>query len=211
MLFLSLCTGISLGIFYDCFRILRIICGMDGGKKKEEKEHKKTNSPIKRMVERILSIDLSSKQNNRVPKHGKVFSVITHILVFFEDILFFLVAGCVISVLIYYTNDGIFRLMALFGVMCGFFAYYFTVGKIVIHLSDVILRSLGVFLSYCAAVLLVPCLLVVRFVIIPILKFEKIMFKRLFWHLTKIKIIRKKKGSKEKHKCPSKIKEQKKI
>ena len=130
---------------------------------------------------------------------------------FFEDILFFLVAGCVISVLIYYTNDGVFRLMALFGVMCGFFAYYFTVGKIVILLSDVIIRSLGVFLSYCAAVLLIPFLLVVRFVLIPILRLEKIIFKKLFWRLPKIKNIRKKKGSKEKHKCLSKIKEQKKI
>ena len=53
-----------------------------------------------------------------------------------------------IALLLYYTNDGQFRGMAVFGVVCGFVLYYFTVGRLVISVSRILVFVIKAVLAY---------------------------------------------------------------
>lgn len=48
-----------------------------------------------------------------------------------RDIIFFFVCGIAFSIFIYWTNYGRIRMMAVIGVIAGFAAVYFTVGRLV--------------------------------------------------------------------------------
>lgn len=52
-------------------------------------------------------------------------------VLFAEDVLFGLVGGVILILLLYYTNNGQFRGLALVGLLSGFFVYEHTVGRLV--------------------------------------------------------------------------------
>ena len=54
-----------------------------------------------------------------------------HALLFVQDVLFGLIGGLVLVLLLYYTNDGQFRGLAVVGMLSGFFVYYYTLGGLV--------------------------------------------------------------------------------
>ena len=65
------------------------------------------------------------------------------IVCFAEDILFALAASLVLILLVYYTGDGQLRALAPMGLICGFFFWYVTVGKLVMHASDFIAAAIA--------------------------------------------------------------------
>lgn len=53
------------------------------------------------------------------------------IIIAVRDVIFFFISGVAFAVFIYYTNNGSIRLFAVLGTMMGFFAFYFSAGRIV--------------------------------------------------------------------------------
>ena len=54
-----------------------------------------------------------------------------HVLLFVQDVVFGLLGGLMLVLLLYYTNDGQFRGLAVVGMLSGFFVYYYTLGGLV--------------------------------------------------------------------------------
>ena len=52
------------------------------------------------------------------------------------DVLFGVLCGVALILLLYYVNDGQFRLLAVLGLGCGFFAWYHTLGRLLGALTD---------------------------------------------------------------------------
>jgi hypothetical protein len=72
---------------------------------------------------------------------------------FFEDLVFGVVCGCVMSVVIYCGNNGKFRLPALVGAFVGFVAYKATLGALTVKLAKIIFGiSCAVFEKICVGV-----------------------------------------------------------
>ncbi len=110
-------AGFGLGAVYDVLRLLRILCG--------------ESIPPRSMCESGLSV-------TGMPKR----TVLLHILLFAEDVLFAVVVSVTLLLLLYYTNDGQLRAPAVIGMACGFFVYYHTVGRLVIRCAALIVRAL---------------------------------------------------------------------
>lgn len=72
------------------------------------------------------------------------------VLIFLKDLLYFTAAGVIVSILIYWTNDGQFRALALAGLFAGFLACYFTLGRLLRRLTEalviLIFKVLGIIL-----------------------------------------------------------------
>lgn len=58
------------------------------------------------------------------------------VLLICADILFGILGGVSIILLLYYINDGQFRLLAILGAGCGFFAWYHTLGALLGIVTD---------------------------------------------------------------------------
>ena len=84
---------------------------------------------------------------------GKAFE---HFLTFLCDIVFFLVASVVSLLLIYRMGGGIFRAFTYGSMAIGFILYYFTVGKLTLRLTDIIIGFLKKILKKIAFLLLLP-------------------------------------------------------
>ena len=52
------------------------------------------------------------------------------------DVLFGILCGVALILLLYYVNDGQFRLLAVLGLGCGFFVWYQTLGRLLGFLTD---------------------------------------------------------------------------
>ena len=114
----AIVLGAFWGIVYDVVRLLRMIKGVYKGY--ENKEIKIPDFFKKYML-------LPKKRKKKI-KSNALFVVV-------GDILFFVIAACSFSVFVYHFNDGTIRGFVLLGALLGLFAYYFTVGKLVMFLS----------------------------------------------------------------------------
>lgn len=63
-------------------------------------------------------------------------TVPVRILLTGTDVLFGVLCGVALILLLYYVNDGQFRLLAVLGLGCGFFAWYHTLGRLLGALTD---------------------------------------------------------------------------
>lgn len=70
-----------------------------------------------------------------------------YVIIFIKDILFFTVAGVIVAVLIYWTNDGQFRFLALAGLLIGFFLCYRTLGSLLRKLNEQLVKLLFAFIG----------------------------------------------------------------
>ncbi len=82
--------------------------------------------------------------------------IITHIVYFICDILFFAVAAVVSAIFIFHVNNGRIRGIALFGSLMGFVVYYNTVGRLVGAVSDLIIRTVYRILRFIMESILFP-------------------------------------------------------
>lgn len=104
----SLIVGAAIGVYYDVFRIIRIV----------------------------------------LPK--------SVVLIFFEDLIFCLSAGVIMSVFIFNAGFGIVRGYAVIGTGIGFTVYYLTIGKIVYRLSEIIIDFLRKAIRFIAGLIAAP-------------------------------------------------------
>ena len=75
------------------------------------------------------------------------------VLLFFEDVCFMLAATVALIVLGYYANDGNLRAPAVIGLLAGFFVYRHTVSRLLLRVSDALIRRLRRLVSTLARVL----------------------------------------------------------
>ncbi|MBE6530747.1 MAG: hypothetical protein E7679_01455 [Ruminococcaceae bacterium] len=126
MLFLllvySFLFGMVSGAFNDVNRITRAILGV--------------RYPS-RSFERLYSVKLpfvGALADKR--KEGKLKRGVLSAIIFIQDILLFAFMGCGTAILNYYLNRGQLRLYTIVAVAAGFAVYYFTLGRLVIFLSQ---------------------------------------------------------------------------
>ena len=112
---LSLTLGVLLGALYDGVRILRCLFGI------------RYKCPVKRL-EGLM----------RAREERTVNRVYESLVMGVTDILYFILSACIIAVFVYGVNNGRVRWYIYLGAAVGFFAYYSTVGKIVISFSSII-------------------------------------------------------------------------
>ena len=89
---------------------------------------------------------------------GKLLSVI----IFFQDILLFVYLGGGVVVLNFYLNRGQFRLYTIGAALAGFALYYFTVGKIVMLVSEAIIFFIRATLKVVLFIIFRPVFLIFR-------------------------------------------------
>lgn len=133
----ALLFGLLCGALYDGIRILRVLHGVHYGGQ--------ASARIQTLRPRFLP----------PPRpHGRVGERAQGALIFLEDVLYLAVAGALFSVFVYWQNDGVFRSHLLVGTLLGFFAYYFTVGRLVLSAAEslaALLRLLFACLFFLAA------------------------------------------------------------
>ncbi len=81
-----------------------------------------------------------------------------------EDFLLLAVYGALFSIFVYAVNDGVVRGFMLIGVALGFFAYYFTVGRLVMAASERIIALLKRAIRYAVKAIARPMRRVIGFV-----------------------------------------------
>ncbi|MGI6202166.1 MAG: spore cortex biosynthesis protein YabQ [Eubacteriales bacterium] len=95
-------------------------------------------------------------------------SFVSVVIIFFQDILFFLIVTAASAIFFYKFNSGRIRLSAIAFMLCGFAAYYFTIGRLVMLVADTVIafvrrlirqvvRFLGLLLSPLAKIVKAAC------------------------------------------------------
>lgn len=128
----SALLGITLGALYDVIRISRAIFGIVYKNRFTEKL-------------KLLKLPLIENPINYAKKSGKIKE---SVVLFLTDVIYFLIVTFVMIIFVYHVGDGVVRWYIFAGVMSGIMLYYFTLGKIVISISEYITFFIRVFLKY---------------------------------------------------------------
>ncbi len=158
MLLYSFALGGGLGLLYDCFRIVRVMTGrneLTGNASGALERLERVKLPMPILTRNVFGTKVLPFGSSH-KKHGRVHRIVTAFWLFFEDILFFVLCGVAVALLMYYTNDGQFRLMALVTVSVGFTVYYITVGRIVLSSAYAVSFAIRVTVTYLVLILLTP-------------------------------------------------------
>ena len=97
---------------------------------------------------------ISAKEKNKEHKN----SILTDIVVFMCDVLFFILAACVSAVFIFHVNNGNIRGIALTGSLVGFIIYYNSVGRLVTLVSTFIIKGIYFIIRFILKRVLLPLL-----------------------------------------------------
>ncbi len=130
LLFFSFLLGMSLGVFNDALRIIRVFFGVRYSK---------------RRFDRLYSMMKYQKEKELTKKRGV--RTILDCVIFFQDVVLAVVAASGIVILCYYLNDGEFRVFCVASMIIGAVLWYMSFGKIVMMFSEpivVVLRFLVV-------------------------------------------------------------------
>lgn len=98
-----------------------------------------------------------------VKKTTQNFSI-EDVVVFFEDVLFALFSAISICIFTYYMNAGRFRGIVLVGCLFGFVVYYNTIGKLVLRLSAILMRFVGLLLKKIFILTVLPLFRLFKFI-----------------------------------------------
>lgn len=156
MLAYSFLLGAGLGVLYDVFRIFRLFSATESALAHDGNGYDGASLYLPPPMSGVFGKRVKPFFMPALGSRSRAWRVICGILLFFEDILFFTVCGCSISVLIYYTNDGKFRLMAVVGVFVGFLLYYLTVGRLVLSAARFICFAVRAVLTYVILAFVTP-------------------------------------------------------
>lgn len=122
LLVYSFLFGISAGVFNDINRIVRALLG---------------NRYSGKNIDRLYDISLPFiGKLSRSEADKKLKRRLMSLLIFLQDIALFFYLGCGVVILNYYMNRGQFRLYTIAACLFGALLYYFTIGKLVIFLSE---------------------------------------------------------------------------
>ena len=142
LLLSSFALGIGLGIFYDLHRILRVFFGVQYTQNRPTKFFSKPLPILKRSLGEI--------------RQGKCKKIFLFALIFIQDLFLCCISALGIVILNYAFNDGRFRFYTILALFVGFFLYYFTLGKLVMFLSEWIVFFLRAVFSICIFLLSRP-------------------------------------------------------
>lgn len=141
LLFFSFVLGIALGIVNDANRLIRAFCGQRYSKRKFDKLYS------------FFNIDREAATRRHSMPRKKI---AVNVLIFFQDIVFLTVAAFGIIILNYDLNDGKFRIFSVLAAACGFAVYFFTVGKLIVALSEPIVIILKISLTWIFKTIIAP-------------------------------------------------------
>ena len=85
-------------------------------------------------------------------KRGMVRGRIPFLIFFVFDLLYMITVTVLYSLFNYARNNGSFRVFILAATVCGFVLYYFTVGRVVMFVSDAVVRFLRLAFKYTVAI-----------------------------------------------------------
>ena len=115
--------GAAVGALNDFNRVIRMLLGYSYG------EHR---------FDKVFKVRLPLSRRPVGAPRDAVIKPLGNVVVFFQDVFLLLTAGVGVSLLNYYFNNGRARLYTPAAVIVGFLFYYFTVGKLVVYFSDII-------------------------------------------------------------------------
>ena len=122
LLLASFVFGGLVGGLYDIHRIIRVLFGVQYTKNRPTKLFLRPLPILKRPLTEI--------------SQGNVKASVLSVVIFIQDVILFCVASLGIVILNYTFNDGQLRFYTIFVLLLGFLVYYFTIGKLVIFLSE---------------------------------------------------------------------------
>lgn len=131
----SFAAGIALGVIYDLLCLTRMLPGF---------------APKPASV------------NGELTKRQRASILLERFLLFIEDLGFALLGGIGLLLLLYLINDGIFRFWAPLGMACGFFVYRVTLGRLLMAVSEVLIRYIRRAIKVCLCILWFPVRLMGR-------------------------------------------------
>lgn len=131
----SFAAGAALGVIYDLFYLSRLLLGFPQS---------------------------TSEAPPSEGKRAKVTKAFGACLLFMEDFLFILLAGVSLLLLLYFVNDGQFRMGAPLGLGCGFFAYRVTLGRCFLAISSTLVKLVRRVVKLLLGCLLFPLRIVGR-------------------------------------------------
>ena len=137
----SVLAGVIFGLLYDVLRISRIFLGINYVNKFTEK--------IKDIKLPLIENPMMRTTKNREEKFKKI-------AVGIGDILYFLIITPIAVVFTYHVNNGSIRWYLVFGMAAGFTLYYFTLGKIIISVSEYIVFFIKTVFSYLSYLIIRP-------------------------------------------------------
>lgn len=140
--------GFSLGGVYDVLRITRILCGVHYVKRFSGKENS--------------SAEVCAQSDAQLTWRRRIFRAQRTLFIFLGDVLFGVMCGIALIILLYYANDGQFRFLAVFGMACGFFAYYHTLGRLVMLFSEAIVLAVRRLIRWIVWLVLLPLRAIAR-------------------------------------------------
>ena len=135
--FYAFLLGGVLGVLYDCLRITRVFFG---------------NHYSRRAARRLRQIKLPLLSPSKTREESRALGIV----VFFEDLLFCLLAGISLILLLYGFNNGKFRFLVIFFAGIGFVIYRGTLGRLIMTLSEIIAFSVETGIRYFLFFLLLP-------------------------------------------------------
>ena len=144
----SLCFGIGLGIIYDIIRIQRVIFGFD-------------HPDSKKIDYRNIELPIIKKKAYK-DSENKILKIIFEFLFAVYDILFMVSFGVIAVLIAYAYNSGRVRLIIFVGLIVGFLAYYFTVGKLVVKLSGLVAFIIRCIAVYLVQIISAPCKMIIK-------------------------------------------------
>ena len=150
LLIYSFLFGMSAGVFNDISRIIRAFWGVRYSKKSFERLYE-LKLPL---VGRLGSGRAEGKWNKRF----------LGVIIFFQDILLFGYFACGVVVLNYYLNRGQLRLYTVAVAAAGFAVYYFTLGRLLMLLSEGVIFFIRAALNILLHIIFRPFVLLFRLI-----------------------------------------------
>ena len=146
--------GVAMGVLYDVLRLTRAMLGY----RYISSDSAALNNPFVNRFKRKKNTDISK-------------SALFKTVLFFEDLIFSLVFCAVLILAIFYGNGGAFRFIFPVSMFVGFFAYYFSAGKLTVLFFDVCALYIRSFICYLLYYLFLPARFLFGRIYPPLKKF----------------------------------------
>lgn len=149
LLLASLALGTVAGVLYDTIRLQRVLLGIS-------RYTSACSAPAFR-PHFCRPKGMRKKSARRRAAESVLLGV--------QDVVFCLSCGGMIAVLLFYRNEGEFRGFVLLGAAVGFLTYYFTVGRLVVFVSEYVMFAVKTAFLYLVYYATRPAILLGRFLI----------------------------------------------
>lgn len=164
LLLFSLLWGCAVGVINDASRIIRVFFGVRYTERRFERICSLAQIHVRGGAdsEKCRDPEDGKTDEGRSEKRLKRTSRALGVLIFFQDIFLMLTAAVGLVILNFYLNDGDFRFYTVVCLICGFVFYYFTVGKLVMLISEPITLILKAIFCVMIRLLLAPVRMIGR-------------------------------------------------